>query len=429
MKATRTVTVLATTAMLALPAGCGQSGPTRPADPPGTLAAKNISRLEADADAPVARVVAGMRYFAEEFAPATSETGENSVFSPVSLAYAFAMLRASADGATAGQLDELFGYPDPGVHTAFNVLSRDVVTTEEAPPTPAKGATRAPGAPPSPPVVSIANGLFVQAGLKLGPDFLRTLAEQYGAGAQAVDFTSGTAKEIIDAWVKKETAGRIDKLFDELDPSTSTVLANAVYLKADWQTPFDLRATKDEDFRRADGGTVRAPMMHFINPQVLNYVRQDGWQAVELPYAGGELAMWVLVPTSENAAPPALSAQTLGALTDAEPKLAELAMPKWDFGTEVELLPVLKGLGLTALGDLPGISRDAFVADAIHRANITVDEYGTEAAAVTGIATRVSAAPKPTVTIRADQPFAFAIMHKPTGAPVFLGTVADPTAN
>jgi serpin B len=30
--------------------------------------------------------------------------------------------------------------------------------------------------------------------------------------------------------------------------------------------------------------------------------------------------------------------------------------------------------------------------------------------------------------VRADRPFAFAIVHHPTGAPLFIGHVADPLA-
>lgn len=106
--------------------------------------------------------------------------------------------------------------------------------------------------------------------------------------------------------------------------------------------------------------------------------------------------------------------------------MVDLALPRWDFATDVGLLPALKQLGLTSLDDLPGISPGASVSDAVHRANITVDELGTEAAAVTGIGMAVSAPPAAEVTIRADHPFAFAITHEPTGTPVFLGTVADP---
>ena len=360
-------------------------------------------------DAPVAGVIAGMRGFTGAFGALTATEGENSVFSPAGIAYAFAMLRAGAAGETARQLDEVFGFPGSGVHVAMRQFRQDVVPTDA----------------PKAPTVAIANGLFVQQGLSLGKDFVATLSRQYGAGPQQVDFAGGTAKETIDSWVAEHTAGKIKELFGELDQATIAVLANAVYFKGAWAHPFSEDTTRDASFRLADGGSVTVSMMS-LDPAELNYVAGDGWQAVELPYTGGELAMWVLVPDEADAPPPTLTAKTLAALADAEPKPVQLAMPRWDFGSTVPLLPALRRLGLTSLADLPGIAPGAYVDDAIHRATVTVDEHGTEAAAATGIAVRTSMV-TPEVSIRADHPFSFAVVHTPTGAPLFAGSVADPT--
>lgn len=410
-RACQALIVLMTATVLA---GCGQPAPPPRAttDPPDRWA-DGVGRVASAADADVAGTMAGLWAFADRFGATTARKGENAVFSPASMGYAFAMLRAGAGGETAEQLDEVFGFP-ASVHDAFTVLRRDVVTTDK-PPT------------GSEPVVAIANGLFVKQGRTLRADYVRLIREKYGAAAQYVDFTSGEATKVINAWVREQTADRIDKLFDRIEENTLAVLANAVYLKAGWATPFDESQTKDEPFQLADGGTVNAPMMRFAKPDKLNHVSGDGWQAVELPYKGGELSMWVLLPT-KGLTPPRLAADTLSALGDAEPKIVDLTLPRWEFGQKIDLLPELKKLGLTALSDLPAFSPHAFVGQAIHRANITVDESGTEAAAVTGIAVEESAGPQPDVTVRADRPFTFAIVHKPTGAPMFLGTVADPTA-
>lgn len=91
-----------------------------------------------------------------------------------------------------------------------------------------------------------------------------------------------------------------------------------------------------------------------------------------------------------------------------------------------------EGLGLRApfsLGeaDFSGIADEPlFISDAIHRATITVDEWGTEAAAVTGLGFRESGPPTPDTTIHADRPFAFTIIEKQSSAPLFLGQVAQP---
>ena len=85
-----------------------------------------------------------------------------------------------------------------------------------------------------PAVLSIANAMFVQRRETARDEFLRIMASQYGTGAQAVDFTSPTAIEVIGAWVREQTADRIRKLFDQLPPETKAVLANAVYFNGDW---------------------------------------------------------------------------------------------------------------------------------------------------------------------------------------------------
>ncbi len=389
------------------------------------LVAQGVAR-EVPQDAPVEQTVNGLTKFGHDLYKVAAVPAKNTVISPLSIGYAFGMARAGAAGQTAVQLDQVFGFAASGPHAAFNDLDRQIGTVSVPPPRSSPGATRSPDAPPAPPVVAIANGLFVQDGLPVKDGFLQTLASQYGAGARI--FSSGQGAEQINAWVREQTAVRIDRLFDQLDPATRLVLANAVYLKADWRTPFAKNPTKDATFTRADGTTVVAPMMH--QQESLRYASGQGWQAVELPYADSELAMRVIVPQGALTPAEVLSPETL---TQVEAGLrgewVDLFLPRWDFATNLDLLPALNTLGLTALDDFSGMSQVGLTLDqAVHRANITVDEWGTEAAAVTGLAFTVSMPPEPQFVVRADRPFAFTIVHQPTGAPLFIGHVADPLA-
>ena len=63
-------------------------------------------------------------------------------------------------------------------------------------------------------------------------------------------------------------------MFDQLDPATRLVLANAIYLNADWQTPFAKNPTTNTTFTHADGTTVAVPMMHVDRPFALTIVHQ-----------------------------------------------------------------------------------------------------------------------------------------------------------
>lgn len=395
-----------------------------PATP--TLSIGGVGRQQPAAGAPVGDVAAAITrlgYGLERSA------GGNSVISPLSIAYAFAMARAGAGGATAAQLDQVLGFPPAGLHDAFNAITRQVVTADVPPAASRKPRT---DATPRPAVVCVGNGLFPQSGLPVGQPFLRTLAEQYGAGVHPVDFAGGKAAGVINQWVSGQTAGRVKKLFDSLSPDARLVLANTVYLRADWaQSLFTESGVTNQPFTRADGTTVAVPTMH--GQSTLRYAAGDGWQAVEVPYAGGRLAMRILLPAAHQAPgrllSPAVMSAVTGALHDAN---VGLSLPRWQSTSSIDLVAALGRFGLTLPftpgADFGGISPGLFVNQAVHRATITVDEWGTEAAAVTGLGFATSGMEPAKIQLTVDHPFAFAIVHTATGVPLFMGQVADPSA-
>lgn len=409
--------------------GAAPTGTSPPpgADPDATFV--DVGR-RVPRDAPVAETVAGLRAFGHALHGQAGAPEANTVLSPLSVAYALAMARAGAAGDTATEIDEVLRFPARGLHDAFNILDREIVTQQGPPEAPAPDATRDAGDDPQPPVVAIANGLFAQEGFPVEMAFLEKLAASYGVGIERVDFGDAAASETIDAWVREQTAGRIDRLFDRLDPAKRLALANATYLKADWASPFARYPTEPDTFTRADGSTVEVAMMHDLGPR--RWAAGAGWRAAELAYAGAELAMWVVVPDD----PAEVTAMTAPAVLDGladglRPGQVDVFLPQWDFATDLDLMGALRTLGLAApFGPAADFSRlspqPLSISAAIHRANITVDEYGTEAAAVTGLGFAVSEPAGPDAVVRADRPFAFAIVHLPTGSPVFVGHVADP---
>jgi serine protease inhibitor len=428
---TRAVTLLGLAVITVAGAGCGASPDAGPGGAGLEQADPSTRSAPPPADDSPATLTEGLAGFAHDFYLQAATPGKNVVVSPLSVAMAVSMARVGAGGETAAQIDRALHFPTTGRDAAFHRLATELGT--DAPvPSPARDATRArdPEDPPQPPIVSTANGLFVQEGFSIGEAFRRTLATDYGAQSRTVDFTRD-ATDVIDAWVREQTAGRIDRLFDDLDPWTVLVLANAVYLKADWATAFIEEPTVDAAFHRSDGTVMTAPMMHRTG--AMRYASGPGWQAVELPYAGDELAMRVVVPTGDAPLSDLLSpdAQAAVAVGLHEERVA-FSMPRWDFATDLDLEPVLEGLGMTdaftPAADFSGISPGLLIDQAIHRATITVTEWGTEAAAATGIAFRFSAQVPPPLEVRADHPFVFSVVHVPTGAPLFVGSVADPTA-
>ena len=420
---------------------CSASGPGEAVVPDSAirLLSAGIPRQAVGlADAPdLAAVVAGMRALGTNLHRVDSTATTNWTVSPLSLSVAFGMLRAGARGQSGQQLDEAFGYPPARVpegspHAALNALTAALVTT--GPTTSGPVSSPSDGQPPAP-VVAIANGLFLDSGFadEVRPAYLRLLATQYGADAMSVRFAGPSATATINAWVATHTRDRITKLFDSLDPATVMVLANAVYLKATWASQFEASATVTGPFQRSTGGSVQVRLMHQV-VKLAGYAATAQWERVTLRYAGHDLAMRIVLPRGTAVDVPSLTSAVTTALaptTGDSFTSVDLTLPRWETATSLPLIAAMKSLGVTDVfgdgADLSGIAPHLFVSDAVHRANITVDENGTEAAAVTGIGISVSSAIAEPVTMTVDRPFAWAVVHEPTGTPVFAGHVVDPS--
>ena len=114
---------------------------------------------------------------------------------------------------------------------------------------------------------------------------------------------------------------------------------------------------------------------------------------------------------------------------------AVLAVPKFDFDSEHDLSKTLPFLGMGAAfdparADFSGIAPQLYIGTAIQKANVTVDESGTEAAAATFAVALASAMPGPPPPpprpFVADKPFLFLIRETRTGLILFLGRVCKP---
>ena len=112
-----------------------------------------------------------------------------------------------------------------------------------------------------------------------------------------VDFgdEEGTRRK-INSWVEEKTQNRIKDLISPgvLDSMTRLVLVNAIYFKGEWAARFDPALTSQEPFLVAPGSQVQVPMMKLKHE--FNYAESDGLQVLELPYAGDDLAMILLLP-------------------------------------------------------------------------------------------------------------------------------------
>ncbi len=354
----------------------------------------------------------------------------NVVISPASIALALAMARAGARGQTATEMDGVLRDLASDGHAGW-VAALDAALNART------GTFQDLMGDPQQVTLRVVNAPFAQRGLALEPAYLDALASRFGAGLRLVDYVHAAeaARTLINGWVAGETQQRIPELLARgaIDDKTRLVLVNAIYLKAAWQTPFMTEATANAPFARPDGSSVDVPMMR--NQDEYPYAFGDGWQAVELPYVGGQLAMLVIVPDDLTAFSRSLDGDSLAAIVgNLASAQVNLGLPRFGAETQAELGPVLASLGMptafTDEADFGGITtQEALAISAvIHQANIDVDEAGTEAAAATAVTMRATGIAADPVSLTVDRPFLFALRDLQTGAIVFLGRIVDPSA-
>ncbi|HEY3356459.1 MAG TPA: serpin family protein [Polyangia bacterium] len=424
--------LIALTCGAALTACDGTARPTPPDDTThGTVLRSQQQRNTAPDTTPaeLQALAHGNTTFACEMYQQLRQQPGNLFYSPQSISQALAMTYAGARAGTETQMADVlsFALTQERLHPAFNALDLALASRGQ-------GAQGADGAGFR---LHLVNAIWGQQGYGFLASFLDVLAVNYGAGLRLLDFARApdAARVTINDWVSQETEGKIKDL---LAPGTVTggtrlVLTNAVYFNAQWQNVFPKELSHDGAFQLLDGSSVTVPMM--TNLTDVGHATGAGFQAVDLPYDGGELAMTLIVPDAGRFAQveDGLDGAALEAVvTGLAPASLSLTMPKWTVDTKLSVKQQLSGLGMTdafdgARADFTGINggvEPLWIDDVIHQAHVMVNEDGTEAAAATAVVMVGGSMPGDAVTV--DRPFIYVIRDVATGTILFVGRVVNP---
>ncbi len=413
------------------------AGPLSPTGTPGggssqpiTVAISNKSRINNPVSTPndQTQLVSGNTAFAFDlYQQLLSGNTGNLFYSPYSISVALSMARAGAKGGTLSQMDQAMHYTLSGdaLYQAFNALQLALAAEQKNEGNPSENDF----------TLNVVNAAWGQNGYKFLQAYLDTLAENYSAGMRLVDFQSDPekARQAINDWVAQQTAQKIKDLIPQgsITPLSRLVLTNAIYFNSPWLSPFNESATKDGTFTNLDDKQSTVPMMN--TQHTFGYAQGDGYQVVELPYSGDKLSMLVLVPDSGQFGriEKSLSQDLVASIRqNLQSSSVQLSMPKFKVESDVALSDILKKMGMADAfdpnkADLSGMdgTRSLFISDVLHKAYVSVDEKGTEAAAATAVVIGTLSMPSQVVTLTIDRPFIFLIQDNQSGSILFVGRV------
>eukprot|EP00563_Minutocellus_polymorphus_P020821 CAMPEP_0197720070 /NCGR_PEP_ID=MMETSP1434-20131217/3548_1 /TAXON_ID=265543 /ORGANISM="Minutocellus polymorphus, Strain CCMP3303" /LENGTH=505 /DNA_ID=CAMNT_0043304869 /DNA_START=60 /DNA_END=1577 /DNA_ORIENTATION=- len=385
----------------------------------------------------------GSRSFASAFLPKVfMNDGTSGSFSPTSLRQAFSMIGQGAGAVDAAEIQDAMARCPLNDNSAFTDLGEAANALQVT----------------SPDLnVSIANGVFVDESFPLNQGYADALEHSFGAIATEVSYQTdaGAARDLINSFVSNNTNGIIPKILtSDPDPDTVLFLVNALYFGAKWVKPFE-DAYPQQFSDPARGQYAYAQMM---TEAISAPLVQDGgiYSAISLPYrpSGSGYEMLIIKPggckVTDDGNPIQLNELINGesggcldsVLADAIARTGDEALtrtsvtiPRFQIKWRAEetLKTALKSLGLNKVfspteADLSGIPADSsaqlFVSQVVHQVDVRVNEQGTEAAAATGLGISVTSLPvAPPAEFRADEPFIYAILHRPSNTILFSGWV------
>jgi len=349
---------------------------------------------------------------------------QNTFVSPASIALGLAMTYNGAAGETKEALAQALAVPGLSLDD-FNRANAALLA-----------ALR--GADPSV-KLAVADSLWGRQGVHFRRAFLAANRQSYGAKVTTLDFADPRAAETINAWVRKGTDGRIDKIVEQVSADAMLFLINAIYFKGQWTDKFDRNLTREKPFTLPDSRRETVPLMS--RDDEFLYLETAAFQAVELPYGKQRMSLYVFLPAGSSSLS-AFCAQLNANRWDAwvaqfSHREGHLELPRFRLEYAVQLNEALSALGMGAAfdkgrADFAGMSDvPLYIAEVLHKTFVELNEEGTEAAAVTAVemAPTVVAPeyrPKP-FTMVVDRPFFCAIRDNQTGVLPFLGAIVEPS--
>jgi len=378
-------------------------------------------------------VVEANNAFALDLYQKLKDRPDNLFFSPFSISSALAMTCTGARGQTEMEMTNVLhlGLPPEQSHSAFKALMARM-----------EGIQRWNRI-----TLKCANSLWSQQGHPFKEDFLKTIQDNYSAEATPVDFQNSTPAAVaeINRWIEKKTNGKIPGGFDasQFGPDARLALCDAIYFKGKWLHPFKWGDTKPAPFYVSTNVTVTVPTMFGHSNFRQARAEHDYLEMLELPYAGQDLSMVILMPSKyvpdddhfdvhdlEAQLTPDNLRDWLTELDRQGPHKTSVWLPRFTTKSSFNLADNLKALGMASAfsgaADFSGMdgTTNLFLSDVFHKTFVEVNESGTEAAAVS-----ISLAKTKGMDGRfiVDRPFVFLIRDKGSGSILFLGRIIDPT--
>lgn len=283
-----------------------------------------------------------------------------------------------------------------------------------------------------------ANGFFYDPDrIQVHDSFIQTLTDNYRTGFEDHNFNDPGTVDLINNWVKDNTAGKIDEIIEEIGGLDLAFLINALHFKADWATGFHPDETYPALF--TTGENTQLTVDYVSGDRNFSSAQRENFNMVDLPFKDSTYTISLVQPAEVIANQSSwvlhLTATTLKDMwNNLSYGRAYVSFPKLEIAYDEELKDPLKRMGITEAfsernADFSNLGTALigpviYISKVRHKAVLKVDEKGAEGAAVTSVGFSTTSAPP---QFKFDKPFVVVLRHTTTNTILFAGLINDPS--
>lgn len=364
---------IAALSLLSILAACqNDENPSKPEPKPR----KDISLTRVEQSLLDANTDFAFRFFSQVCN--TEDEKPNVFVSPLSASLCLSMISNGASGNTLTEMQDVLGFPASSFslddlnnyNQKLTTALLDLDNTTQ---------------------LGIANSIWVKQGFKVYDSFVNVNKQMYDAQVQELDFTSPTAKDVINRWCAEQTNDCIKEVIKVIPANARMYLLNALYFKGIWASQFEKSATRQENFTNSDGTQQKVNMMN--QTEMFNYTKNSTFSIAELPYGNEAFSMVILLPSGGKTLDESLSELTSENWKEWNSNMAgkqlQVKLPRFKVEYDKTLIDDMIAMGMKDAfdGNKADFSKmsaaELYVGILQQFTYINVDEEGTEAAAVT----------------------------------------------
>jgi len=338
---------------------------------------------------------------------AEENKNSNFLFSPVSLTAALGMIEIGANGETKNEITKAFDLEEESnklrkksslgeTYETISKISNANVT------------------------VKTFNKVFADEKIKIF-DHYKNALKVYNANVKKLKFQASPGQTAHE--INKDVSPNNMRIIHEnqVDRNDKLVLTNVFDFQGDWHSSFDLYKREKRSFYVTHHDYINVQMMYQRGLFRYTYIESLTLHVLELPYAGKELSLVVMMP--DNFDLPLVEEQLTSEnldkwLSELKYKTVEVVLPRFEMQQSTNMKNVFNKMNIKTMFDLnkcdlSGMTNDKIKVDQIlHAVRLKVSPHG---GSVEAEKSRARETPTDDVTlVYLDHPFVMLLRSNPT---------------